>query len=359
VLFDEEHVCIYLGDCRRSIGSIVEYRDFSNDGASRVHVHDLFPALCVLLKDPDFTAHDYKKPCRGFSGKKQHFPSPEMQFHCSSRNRQELLRRELSKQHCPLKGRDSLGIHRAPANIPRPYDPSHSIPLRHGGNLSPKTILRTERWHFGMKRLNLNALIEYNDKNFFPKILINRPAYCVVLLSMRKGQSVPEHSIDGSLTVQAILGHVTVYEGSFPCELHSGEIVCIESGVPHRLEAQQDSAVLVSLVGKRGSPRDEPSVLDLRNVPQPSRHSLVFASFDALATGESLGLINDRDPVHLNRQFEITRPGESSWEYLEDGPEIFRIRIQRVADCLSQSQSSRALPGTTSPYAETIVRGES
>jgi hypothetical protein len=44
-----------------------------------------------------------------------------------------------------------------------------------------------------MQKLNLNVLIEYDDKRFNPKVLMNEPGYRMVLLSMRAGQSVPEH----------------------------------------------------------------------------------------------------------------------------------------------------------------------
>jgi uncharacterized protein (DUF2249 family) len=107
--------------------------------------------------------------------------------------------------------------------------------------------------------------------------------------------------------------------------------------------------VLVLILRKTGSPRHETGVLDLRSVPRPNHHSLVFASFDALATGELLGLINAHDPGPLNRQFEITRPGEGLWEYIEQGPDLFRIRIERIADRLLQTQAGVQTPRTRSP----------
>jgi hypothetical protein len=58
---------------------------------------------------------------------------------------------------------------------------------------------------FAMQKLNLNALIEYDGKWFFPKVLIDQPEYRMVLLSMRKGQRVPEHPLKGRPPVYDIL----------------------------------------------------------------------------------------------------------------------------------------------------------
>jgi uncharacterized protein (DUF2249 family) len=201
-----------------------------------------------------------------------------------------------------------------------------------------------------MQKQNLNELIEYNDEKFRPKILINEPGYRMVLLSMRAGQSFPEHSTKGIVTVYAIHGHITFYEGPTPCELRAGEVLSIESGAPHHLEAHEDSVLLVLATGKSDTDHDRSEELDLRGVPPPQRHPLIFQKFDALAIGDSLRLINDHDPVPLSRQIDSMRQGQASWEYIQRGPEIFRIRIRRIAPPEAttapvQTQSIWTLPG--------------
>jgi uncharacterized protein (DUF2249 family)/quercetin dioxygenase-like cupin family protein len=182
-----------------------------------------------------------------------------------------------------------------------------------------------------MQKHNLNALVEYDDERFSPKVLMNEPGYRMVLLSMREGQRIPEHATQGTATVQAILGHVTIYAGSFPNELYAGEIVCIESGVPHRIEALEDSALLVLSTGDTDSSTRNSDELDLCKAPRSQRHSLVFKRFDALAVGESFVLVNDHNPVLLDRELENTRPGQAAWERLDRGPEKYHIRIRRIA----------------------------
>lgn len=185
-----------------------------------------------------------------------------------------------------------------------------------------------------MQKRNLTELIEFNQNRFNPKVLIHEPGYRMVLISMLSGQSIPEHAAPGKVTIYAMRGHVSFFEGEVPCELYAGEVVSVTNGAKHRVHAHEDSVLLVLATGGNGIgelPIDTSEELDLREVPRPERHSMIFAKFDALDSGASLSLLNDHDPVPLSQQFEMTRPGQALWEYLERGPRLFRIRIRKVA----------------------------
>ncbi|GAA6731424.1 MULTISPECIES: DUF2249 domain-containing protein [Thermus] len=69
--------------------------------------------------------------------------------------------------------------------------------------------------------------------------------------------------------------------------------------------------------------------LDVRSIPPRERHPRIFGVFDGLAPGESFVLVNDHDPKPLYYQFQAERPGAFAWEYLEAGPEVWRVRITR------------------------------
>ncbi len=71
------------------------------------------------------------------------------------------------------------------------------------------------------------------------------------------------------------------------------------------------------------------AVLDVRQLPPPQRHALIFATYEKLNSGEGFVLVNDHDPKPLYYQFQAERPGEVSWEYLEHGPDVWRVRIGR------------------------------
>ena len=196
-----------------------------------------------------------------------------------------------------------------------------------------------------MQKHNLTELIEYSDAKPFPKVLMNRPGYRMLLMSMRSGQKIPEHATKEMVTVYAVSGHITFYAGTQGCDLRAGEVIYLDADVLHRLEAHEDSALLVIAAGTASA--SAAKVLDLRAVPRPERHSLVFATFDGLAAGEDFLLINDHDPVPLRRQMEAMLPGQMVWEYLERGPIDFRIRVRRTA-----SPEGRESSASTPPKAE-------
>jgi uncharacterized protein (DUF2249 family) len=70
--------------------------------------------------------------------------------------------------------------------------------------------------------------------------------------------------------------------------------------------------------------------LDLRQITPPERHKLIFEKWEALKPGETLKIINDHDPKPLRYQFEAEYTGQYQWEYDEQGPVDWVVRITRV-----------------------------
>lgn len=70
--------------------------------------------------------------------------------------------------------------------------------------------------------------------------------------------------------------------------------------------------------------------LDVRTIAPAQRHPLIFGTFEDLEPGQSFVLVNDHDPKPLYYQFQAERPGEFDWEYLEQGPETWRVRIAKT-----------------------------
>jgi uncharacterized protein (DUF2249 family) len=73
------------------------------------------------------------------------------------------------------------------------------------------------------------------------------------------------------------------------------------------------------------------SLVDVRRIAPRDRHPLIFANFRGLAAGQAMELVNDHDPRPLFYQFQAELPGGFSWDYLETGPDTWRVRITRVA----------------------------
>jgi uncharacterized protein (DUF2249 family) len=71
--------------------------------------------------------------------------------------------------------------------------------------------------------------------------------------------------------------------------------------------------------------------IDVRNMVPRDRHPLIFNTFDELAVGTTMLLVNDHDPKPLYYQLMAERAGQAGWEYLEDGPQVWQVRISRIA----------------------------
>ena len=187
-----------------------------------------------------------------------------------------------------------------------------------------------------MKELDINTFTDFSDQEVARRILMEDPVMRVVLVSLRAGQSLPEHAANGLVTVHSIGGRVLFYEGDECCDMVPGKLIRLAPSRPHRLEAKEDSRLLVTMIKPVEAsawialaPRGR--VLDLRQAPRERRHSTVFYAFDTLGVGDSFFLVNDHDPQPLHAQMEQLRPGELSWEYELRGPYEFRIKVSRVA----------------------------
>lgn len=71
--------------------------------------------------------------------------------------------------------------------------------------------------------------------------------------------------------------------------------------------------------------------LDARTVPHAIRHATIFGALDAVRPGGGMVLVAPHDPLPLLRQLEDRAPGAYSVDYLERGPEAWRLRFVRVA----------------------------
>ncbi len=73
--------------------------------------------------------------------------------------------------------------------------------------------------------------------------------------------------------------------------------------------------------------------LDIRPVPVREKHPTIFRSFDELEPGKTLLLINDHDPKPLYYQFAAERMGQFEWNYVESGPQVWKVEIGKKGGC--------------------------
>lgn len=107
------------------------------------------------------------------------------------------------------------------------------------------------------------------------------------------------------------------------------ELAVRVTGALHRL-ARLVPADPVTFRAAGGREKGGEQQLDVRELAPAQRHESIFARYDALRSGASFVLVNDHDPKPLRYQFEAEHPGEFIWDYLEVGPEVWRVRIGKA-----------------------------
>lgn len=101
-----------------------------------------------------------------------------------------------------------------------------------------------------------------------------------------------------------------------------------------RGEAQRINALMHQLtrnldpIKEQTMPATDPQ-LDVRSEIPARRHELIFETYDALAPGTGFELVNDHDPKPLYYQLAAEHPDQFTWDYLEEGPAVWRVRIGR------------------------------
>ncbi|MFF4590852.1 DUF2249 domain-containing protein [Streptomyces sp. NPDC001388] len=79
--------------------------------------------------------------------------------------------------------------------------------------------------------------------------------------------------------------------------------------------------------GCGGSEETDVPELDVRDVPHSLRHATVFGALAAVPSGRAMVLVAPHDPLPLLGQIEDRHPGAFAVEYLERGPQAWRLML--------------------------------
>ena len=71
------------------------------------------------------------------------------------------------------------------------------------------------------------------------------------------------------------------------------------------------------------------NILNVTLLEPRQKHPTIFNRFDELEGGESLTIHNDHDPKPLYYQLLGERGNTFVWEYLEQGPELWKVKITK------------------------------
>lgn len=98
-------------------------------------------------------------------------------------------------------------------------------------------------------------------------------------------------------------------------------------------------------------------VFDVRPIHCRVKHAQIFQRWFDLPVGRHFVLLNDHDPVPLYYQFSAQFPEAFAWDYLERGPEDFRVKITKLK-AVAAPDADLPLPavGPAEEIAKTAVR---
>ncbi|MDI3339457.1 MAG: cupin domain-containing protein [Sphaerobacter sp.] len=87
--------------------------------------------------------------------------------------------------------------------------------------------------------------------------LVKADGLRVVLVTMRRGAVLAEHTAPGPITIQALRGSFLVTVGAVERSLPAGELISVGAQVPHAVRAVEDGAFLLTIGwphGQAGEP---------------------------------------------------------------------------------------------------------
>lgn len=98
-------------------------------------------------------------------------------------------------------------------------------------------------------------------------------------------------------------------------------------GQDMQAEETEETGGCGGVCGCGGAEETAEPELDVRQVPHALRHATVFGALDAVPAGTAMVLLAPHDPLPLLAQIEQRSPGAFAVEYLERGPETWRLRL--------------------------------
>jgi quercetin dioxygenase-like cupin family protein len=81
---------------------------------------------------------------------------------------------------------------------------------------------------------NAKTLVKYDDLR-------------IVLIALRADARIPGHQADGRISVHIIRGHIRLRALERTFDLRAGNLLALDQGLPHDVEALEDSAFLLTI----------------------------------------------------------------------------------------------------------------
>jgi quercetin dioxygenase-like cupin family protein len=83
------------------------------------------------------------------------------------------------------------------------------------------------------------------------KTLVKYDGLRIVLIALKAGSRIPEHHTEGQISIQTVVGHIQVRAQGRTFELRSGGLLALDQGLPHDVDAVEESAFLLTIAPPR------------------------------------------------------------------------------------------------------------
>lgn|SRR5690606_18086508 len=77
------------------------------------------------------------------------------------------------------------------------------------------------------------------------------------------------------------------------------------------------------------SEREDEIILNIPSIEPREKHDTIFKVFESRASGGSFIIHNDHDPKPVYYQLQAMHGDSFDWEYLQEGPQWFDIRVSK------------------------------
>lgn len=84
------------------------------------------------------------------------------------------------------------------------------------------------------------------------KTLVKQPDFRIVLMAFEAGAHLKEHSTDARISIYALTGHVKLQVLEQTVDLPQGQLLVLDRGVAHALEALEESTILLTISWPHG-----------------------------------------------------------------------------------------------------------
>jgi quercetin dioxygenase-like cupin family protein len=90
------------------------------------------------------------------------------------------------------------------------------------------------------------------------KTLVKYDGLRIVLIALKAHSRIPGHHAEGQISIQTVVGHIQVRAQGRTFELRSGGLLALDHGLPHDVEALEESAFLLTIAWPSGKDRSVP-----------------------------------------------------------------------------------------------------